>query len=100
MGRRTLLITGPAAFGAATVSLAAVSSLLAFLAAGLDAILGSTTVGRVAERLSFGWDSGISEVLLGAVLGRVLSPGTRAAAETARQLVGLRRTPSWPEQQL
>lgn len=128
MGRRTLLIAGLGASGAATVALGVVSSLPAFMAAAcvsgattgifmspmqaavadilgsearagtpvaavqmasdLGAIIGSVTVGWVAERLSFGWDFGLSGVvLLIAALGWVLSPETRAATAAAPGLV-------------
>lgn len=46
----------------------------------LGAIVGSMTVGWVAEHLSFGWDFGISGiVLLIAAVGWVLAPETRTA---------------------
>jgi MFS family permease len=50
--------------------------------ADLGAIVGSLTVGWVAERLSFGWGFGISGVvLLVAALGWVAAPETRPAAD-------------------
>ncbi|TVS82966.1 MFS transporter [Mycobacterium helveticum] len=58
------------------------------MASDLGAIIGSMTVGWVAERLSFGWDFGLSGmVLLIAALGWVLSPETRAATAAAPGLV-------------
>jgi MFS family permease len=122
MGRRTLLIVGLAASGAATVWLGALSSLPAFLAvaavtgattgifmsplqasiadilgsearagtpvaavqmmADLGAIIGSMTVGWVAEHLSYSWDFTISGVvLLIAAVGWVLAPETRPAPD-------------------
>ncbi|MEY8017479.1 MFS transporter [Mycobacterium servetii] len=54
------------------------------MASDLGAIIGSMTVGWVAERLSFGWDFGLSGlVLLIAAAGWVLSPETRTATDTA-----------------
>ncbi|WP_407686757.1 MFS transporter [Mycobacterium sp. HUMS_1102779] len=53
------------------------------MASDLGAIIGSMTVGWVAERLSFGWDFGLSGlVLLIAAAGWVLSPETRTATGT------------------
>ncbi|MFY2861721.1 MFS transporter [Mycobacterium sp. THU-M104] len=58
------------------------------MASDLGAIIGSIAVGWVAERLSFGWDFGISGmVLLVAAFGWVLSPETRAATETVPDLL-------------
>lgn len=53
----------------------------------LGAIVGSMTVGWVAERLSFGWSFGISGlVLLVAAAGWVLAPETRTAPDRAAGL--------------
>ena len=50
----------------------------------LGAIVGSTAVGWIAEELGFGWDFGISGiVLLIAAAGWVLAPETRMAVEPA-----------------
>ncbi len=122
MGRRTLLIVGLTASGAATVWLAALSSLPAFLVvacvvgattgiymspmqaavadilgnearagmpvatvqmmADLGAIVGSMTVGWVAEQMGFGWGFAISGiVLLIAAVGWVVAPETRPALD-------------------
>ncbi|MGA9359686.1 MAG: MFS transporter, partial [Mycobacterium sp.] len=120
MGRRTLLIVGLTASGAATVWLGALSSLPAFLAVAcvvgattgiymspmqaavadilgsearagmpvamvqmmgdLGAIVGSMTLGWVAEQIGFGWGFAISGVvLLIAAVGWVVAPETRPA---------------------
>ena len=122
MGRRTLLIVGLSASGAATVWLGALSSLPAFLAVAcvvgattgiymspmqaavadilgsearagmpvamvqmmgdLGAIVGSMTLGWVAEQIGFGWGFAISGiVLLIAAFGWVLAPETRPALD-------------------
>ena len=122
MGRRTLLIVGLSASGAATVWLGALSSLPAFLAVAcvvgattgiymspmqaavadilgsearagmpvamvqmmgdLGAIVGSMTLGWVAEQIGFGWGFAISGiVLLIAAVGWVLAPETRPALD-------------------
>jgi MFS family permease len=71
----------------------------------LGAIVGSMTVGWVAEQLSFGWGFGISGiVLLIAALGWVLAPETRPPLEP-EPLEPEPRAPAqtdvtWPEQQL
>ena len=50
----------------------------------LGAIVGSMTVGWVAEQLSFGWDFAISGVvLLIAAVGWVVAPETRPALDPA-----------------
>lgn len=122
MGRRTLLIVGLTASGAATVWLGALSSLPAFLAVAcvvgattgiymspmqaavadilgsearagmpvamvqmmgdLGAIVGSMTLGWVAEQIGFGWGFAISGVvLLIAAVGWVVAPETRPALD-------------------
>jgi MFS family permease len=127
MGRRTLLIVGLTASGAATVWLGALSSLPAFLVVAcvvgaatgifmspmqaavadilgsearagipvamvqmmsdLGAIVGSMTLGWVAERMGFGWGFAISGiVLLIAAVGWVLAPETRTGLAVADPL--------------
>ena len=122
MGRRTLLIVGLTASGAATVWLGALSSLPAFLAVAcvvgattgiymspmqaavadilgsearagmpvamvqmmgdLGAIVGSMTLGWVAEQIGFGWGFAISGVvLLIAAVGWVVAQETRPALD-------------------
>ncbi len=122
MGRRTLLIVGLTASGAATVWLGALSSLPAFLAVAcvvgattgiymspmqaavadilgsearagmpvamvqmmgdLGAIVGSMTLGWVAEQIGFGWGFAITGVvLLIAAVGWVVAPETRPALD-------------------
>jgi MFS family permease len=127
MGRRTLLIAGLTASGAATVWLGALSSLPAFLVVAcvvgaatgifmspmqaavadilgsearagipvamvqmmsdLGAIVGSMTLGWVAEQMGFGWSFAISGiVLLIAGFGWVLAPETRTVLAVADPL--------------
>jgi MFS family permease len=54
----------------------------------LGAIVGSIAVGRIAEHLSFGWDFGVSGIiLLIAAAGWVLAPETRIVLEPVSGLV-------------
>ena len=58
------------------------------MASDLGAIVGSMTVGWVAEQLNFGWDFGISGmVLLIAAVGWVLAPETRTLIHPESGLV-------------
>ena len=68
----------------------------------LGAIVGSITVGWVAQHLSFGWDFAISGVvLLIAAGGWVLAPETRTAAlDPAPGLLPAQADVTWPDQRL
>jgi MFS family permease len=62
----------------------------------LGAIVGSTTVGQIAQHLSFSWAFAISGViLLAAAVGWMLAPETRVAAQTT--LADLRASGAAPE---
>ncbi len=68
----------------------------------LGAIVGSITVGWVAQHLSFGWDFAISGVvLLIAAGGWVLAPETRTAElDSAPGLLPAQADVTWPDQRL
>jgi MFS family permease len=62
----------------------------------LGAIVGSMTVGQIAQHLSFGWAFAISGIiLLAAAVGWMLAPETRVAEQTA--LPDLRESGAAPE---
>lgn len=67
----------------------------------LGAIVGSMTVGWVAQHLSYGWDFTISGmVLLIAAVGWVLAPETRTVLEPAPHLLPSQADVSWSDQRL
>jgi MFS family permease len=62
----------------------------------LGAIVGSMTVGQIAQHLSFGWAFAISGIiLLAAAVGWMLAPETRVVGQTA--LLDLRESGAAPE---